>query len=219
MALTKFNFNSFDVTSAASKGLAFNSSANGFEIAAEGSMTLIKTLTASSSSTLSFVDGSSDVVLDNTYPVYVFKIINAHPSVNGAEFRIQGSTDSGSNYNTTMTSNAIEVWHAEDDSTYQLQYSTYFDKAQTTDFFALSANPGNENNESFSGTFTIFNPSSTTFVKNWISEGDTHNHNDSPIHTINGGYFNTASALDAFQFKMSSGTFDGTVKLYGIKDS
>ena len=30
MALTKFNFNSFDVTTAASKGLGFNSSANGF---------------------------------------------------------------------------------------------------------------------------------------------------------------------------------------------
>ena len=30
MALTKFNFNSFDVTSAASKGLGFNASANGF---------------------------------------------------------------------------------------------------------------------------------------------------------------------------------------------
>ena len=58
MALTKFNFNSFDITSAANKGLAFNSSANGFETAAEGSMTLIKTLTASSSANLSFVDGS-----------------------------------------------------------------------------------------------------------------------------------------------------------------
>ena len=53
MALTKFNYNSFDLTTAASKGLAFNSSANGFETAAAGSMTLIKTLTASSSSTLS----------------------------------------------------------------------------------------------------------------------------------------------------------------------
>ena len=34
---------------------------------ATGSMTLIKTLTASSSGTLSFVDGASGVVLDSTY--------------------------------------------------------------------------------------------------------------------------------------------------------
>ncbi len=63
MALTKYNFNSFDVTPAASKGLAFNSDADGFETSTSGSMTLIKTLTASGDSTLSFVDGSSDVVL------------------------------------------------------------------------------------------------------------------------------------------------------------
>ena len=42
---------------------------------ATGSMTLIKTLTASSSGTLSFVHGSSSVVLDSTYPVYLFKFI------------------------------------------------------------------------------------------------------------------------------------------------
>jgi hypothetical protein len=58
MALTKFNYNSFDVTSAASTSLGFNASANGFATINPGSMTLIKTLTASSSSTLSFVDGS-----------------------------------------------------------------------------------------------------------------------------------------------------------------
>ena len=55
MALTKFNFNSFDVTSAASKGLGFNASANGFSTIDSSAMTLIKTLTASSSATLSFV--------------------------------------------------------------------------------------------------------------------------------------------------------------------
>ena len=42
------------------------------------SLTLIKTLTASSSSNLQFVHGSSDVVLDSTYPVYLFKLINIH---------------------------------------------------------------------------------------------------------------------------------------------
>ena len=78
MALTKFNYNSFDVTSAASTALGFNANANGFATISPGSMTLIKTITASSDSTLSFVDGSSSVVLDNTYPVYLFKLINIH---------------------------------------------------------------------------------------------------------------------------------------------
>jgi hypothetical protein len=67
MALVKYNNNSISaVTSAAS--------------IPSGAMTLIKTLTASSSSTLSFVHGSSDVVLDSTYPIYVFKYIKYTPS-------------------------------------------------------------------------------------------------------------------------------------------
>ena len=43
------------------------------------SLTHIKTITASSSATLSFVDGSDDVVLDSTYPIYLFKFINCCP--------------------------------------------------------------------------------------------------------------------------------------------
>ena len=38
-----------------------------------GSMVHIKTLTASSSGTLSFVNGASSVVLDDTYPIYKFE--------------------------------------------------------------------------------------------------------------------------------------------------
>jgi len=76
MALSKFNYNSFDVTPVASKALGFNSGANGLTTIGPSSMTLIKTLTASTSSTISFVHGSSDVVLDSTYPIYLFKWIH-----------------------------------------------------------------------------------------------------------------------------------------------
>ena len=44
-----------------------------------GSMTFIKKLTASGSGTLSFVDGASGVVLDDTYKEYVFTFNNIHP--------------------------------------------------------------------------------------------------------------------------------------------
>ena len=72
MALTKFNFNSFDLTTAASAGLAFNASANGFDTAAAGAMTLIATNTISSGvSSSDFTSG-----IDSTYDTYVFKLIN-----------------------------------------------------------------------------------------------------------------------------------------------
>ena len=219
MALTKFNFNSFDLTTAASTGLGFNSSANGFSTIDSTSIVLIKTLTASSSATLSFVDGSSDVVLDNTYPVYMFKFINCHPSAS-SYLTFQASTDSGSNYNTTCTSTIFSAYHDEADSATALGYSTSRDAAQSTSFIPLQIDAThNDNDSSWSGTLHLFNPSDTTFVKHFLYR-DNHYGNAYSFSVFTAGYFNTTSAVDAVQFKMSSGNIDaGTIKLYGIKDS
>jgi len=220
MALTKFNFNSFDLTTAASKGLAFNSSANGFETAAEGSMTLIKTLTASSSSTLSFVDGSSSVVLDNTYPVYLFKFISLHPATDNVLFQFNMSVDSGSNYNVTKTTTHFDALHNEEGSAAGLTYRTGNDLAQGTGFKTLVEEVGGDNDQNCCGELFLFNPSSTTFVKHFLARfNNTRRSNYSADHN-SAGYGNTTSAVDAVQFKMSSGNIDaGTIKLYGIKDS
>ena len=55
-------------------------------ITTSGAMTFIKKLTASSSGTLSFVDGSSSVVLDNTYKEYIFYFNNIHPATDSVIF-------------------------------------------------------------------------------------------------------------------------------------
>jgi len=205
MALVKYNNNSISaVTSAAS--------------IPSGAMTLIKTLTASSSSTLSFVDGSSDVVLDSTYPIYVFKFIDMHPASNDIFFTFQGSTDSGSNYNTSMTTTYFDAYHSESGSPSALRYITSLDQANGTSFQTISvAFSGND--EASSGELYLFNPSSTTFVKHYMSRIEsTESAYSKDNHSA--GYFNTTSAIDAIQFKMSSGNIDaGTIKLYGIKDS
>ena len=219
MALTKFNFNSFDVTTAASKGLAFNSSANGFETSTGGSMVLIKTLTASSSSTLSFVDGSSDVVLDNTYPVYLFKFINIHPASNDVNFNVN-FRDGGSSYDATKTTTNFHAYHGEGAGDSSFGYSTGQDLAQSTSNLRISGNIGNENDESSSGELFLFNPSSTTFVKHFIITTNTYlqDNYSSPYYVA--GYCNVTAAIDAVQFTVSSGNIDtGTIKLYGIKDS
>jgi len=222
MALTKFNFNSFDVTTAASKGLGFNASANGFSTFDDTSMVLIKTLTASSSATLSFVDGSSDVVLDNTYPVYMFKFINIHPADHATTQYImfQGSTDTGSNYNTTITSTYFRAEHGESDSPASMGYVSGADQAQGTSFQRISDPIGNENDECGVGELFLFNPSSTTFVKHFMATTDIYEYGNRAIIALSTGYFNTTSAIDAVQFKMNSGNMEsGTIKLYGIKDS
>ena len=103
-----------------------------------GSMTLIKTLTASSSSTLSFVDGSSSVVLDGTYKEYIFKYINIHPSADWNNwFAFQASTNGGSNYNVTVTNTGFRPYHNEADTQAAIGYLDSYDQAQSTDFIRL----------------------------------------------------------------------------------
>jgi len=184
------------------------------------SLTHIKTLTASSSATLSFVDGSSDVVLDNTYPIYLIKIFNAHPATDGQKITFQGSTNTGSSYGVTATSTAFDAEHSEGDAN-SFSYNSSSDLAQATGFQPLSLNNiGNDNDQSASGELFLFNPSSTTFAKHFIYKGSSLNSGDYLSDDFVAGYFNTTSAIDAIQFKMESGNIDsGTFKLYGLKDS
>ena len=184
------------------------------------SLTHIKTLTASSSATLSFVNGSDDVVLDSTYPIYVFKFINIHAQTDDTFGTFQASTDGGSNYNTTATTTFFQAKHDEADSATSLSYSSSLDFAQSTSFLYIQQPLGADADQSFSGIMHLFNPSSTTFVKHFISRINGIAHNDRTNDNLVAGYFNTTSAINAIQFKISSGNIDaGTIKLYGIKDS
>jgi len=184
------------------------------------SLTHIKTLTASSSSTLSFVNGSSDVVFDNTYPIYVIKFINIHPATDQPTFQFNLSADGGSNYNVTKTSSFFRAHHNEGDTETILGYDTSLDLAQSTGNQIMTSAVGGDNDQCMNGTLFIFNPSSTTFVKHFIghsliAEGSNFMRDD-----YYAGYGNTTSAVNAISFQMSSGNIEtGTIKLYGLKDS
>ena len=186
-------------------------------ISSLGSMTFIKKLTASSSATLSFVDGSSSVVLDNTYKEYLFTFKNMHPATNGVYLNFQASTNGGSSYGVTLTSTFFRAYNNEAGDSTDLEYRTARDLAQSTSFQNLTEATGNDNDQSCSGTLTLFNPSSTTFVKHWLSTNNTYHNNDFSMNVNSAGYFNTTSAINAVQFKMSSGNIDaGDICLYGI---
>ena len=183
------------------------------------SLTHIKTLTASSSSTLSFVNGSDDVVLDSTYPIYMFKYINCHPATNNVAFSVN-FRDGGSSYDATKTTTLFAAAHNEADNAAEIGYASSDDIAQGTGFQGLTRGTGNGNDESCSGELILFNPSSTTFVKHFLSNSNNYNSNTQSNHCLVAGYCNVTAAIDAVQFKFSSGNIDaGTIKLYGIKDS
>ena len=179
---------------------------------AGGAMTLLATQTASSSATLSFTSG-----IDSTYDSYVFKFYDIHPATNGTFFQFNMSTDSGSNYNVAKTTTAFYAYHTESGSASALTYDAGQDLAQGTGFQNLLYAISSDNDSAGSGELTIFNPSSTTFVKHFLATSNTAATAPYTINFRYGGYGNTTSAIDAVQFKMSSGNIDsGVIKLYGI---
>jgi len=187
-------------------------------ISALGSMTFIKKLTASSSATLSFVDGSSSVVLDNTYKEYIFTYNNLHPQNDDASLEFNLSIDSGSNYNVTKTSSSFRAYQNEAGSSTALAYFAANDLAQETGFQPLGdENQSNDNDHGQCGILHLFNPSDTTFVKHFRATNANVHSGDYIINDYIAGYGNTTSAVDAIQFKYHNGNIDaGDICLYGI---
>lgn len=175
---------------------------------------LISTQTASNSATISFTTG-----LDSTYDEYIFKFIDIHPRTDNMYFQFNMSTDGGSNYNVTKTTTYFRSQHNEAGTDGLLEYRTDLDLAQSTAFQHLSSNADFSSDTGMSGTFTIFNPSSTTYVKHFIANNNSTTGDPGSKNNYIAGYGNTTSAVNAIRFQMSSGNFDGTIYLYAIDNS
>ena len=200
MALNFANNNSLSAITAIPSGIS------------GGGLNLISTQTASSSSSLSFTTG-----IDSTYKEYVFKFYNMHAGTDSTQFEFQGSTNGGSSYGVTITSSNFFSLHSEADTETNLSYATSHDLAQSTDYQNISENNGIENDECVSGYLHLFEPSSDTFVKHWIYVSNYNSRDDYTRNRFGAGYFNTTSAINAIDFKMSSGNIDsGVIKLYGV---
>ena len=183
---------------------------------ASGSLVPISEQTASGSASIEFTTG-----IDSTYPIYKFEFINCQPVTDNKTFEFQGSTDGGSNYNTTMTTTYFRAFHYENDSSNAFGYVSTLDQAQGTNYQNLANNMGSDSDENLGGELILYNPSSTTFVKHFMSRTSGLNPDETgiAIDTYVAGYFNTTSAINAMSFKYVSSNINGKIKLYGIKDS
>jgi len=180
-----------------------------------GNKILISEQTASASASIEFTTG-----IDSTYPIYRFEFIDIHPANNDVDFAFNLSTDGGSNYNVTKTSTAFNAFHYENDVEAVFAYNTPRDLAQSTSTDELTNGLSNANDGSASGEMFLFNPSSTTFVKHYLSRFSGMLSAPGAHDFYKAGYGNTTSAINAVQFLFQSGNTDsGTIKLYGIKDS
>jgi len=180
------------------------------------SLVLISEQTASSSSTIDFTSG-----IDSTYKEYQFHFIDIHPQTDAASLVFQADTGTNTNYNQTMTTTMFRSYHSEDGSQSGLGYITTSgeDQAQETNFQKLihGSAIGNDNDQSGIGILQVFEPSSSTFVKHFISRTNAVHQSDISMDMYVAGYFNTTTALTRFRFKMDSGNMDsGTIKMYGV---
>ena len=206
MALSKIQPASIDLT--ANYAFTGTNSVAGLEYAEKK----LATQTASSSSTLDFTSS-----IDSTYNIYKFRFTDIHTGSNNVHFTFQGSTDTGSSYGVTATTTFFKAYHNESGSTAVLGYITGDDSAQSTNFIKIAQGMGDGNDECCVGELFLFDPSSTTSVKHFLSRINNYQTSDYSQDIYVSGYFNTTTAIDAIQFKMGSGNIDsGTIEMYGI---
>ena len=177
-----------------------------------GALNLISTQTASASATIDFTSG-----IDSTYDSYVFKFINIHPATDGADFTFQVDTGTNTNYNQTMTTTVFRAYHTEADDESALDYDSGRDLAQGTSFQILAHECGNDSDENTVGILQLYNPSSSTFVKHFISTIQSVKNTPMSVNKYNAGYINTTTPITRIRFKFSSGNIDdGIIKMYGV---
>ena len=178
-----------------------------------GNLTLLTTATASSSATLDFTSS-----IDSTYDSYLFKFIDIHPSADDTGLTV-GFRDGSTAYDATKTTTFFRATHGEDGTSGAVAYVAGADIAQGTGFQRLDNDMGADADQCMSGEMFLYNPSSTTFVKHFMSRTSTSRPADSANDIFMAGYCNVTAAIDAVQFKMNSGNIDaGVIKMYGVGD-
>ena len=176
------------------------------------SLILISSQTASSSAAIAFTSG-----ITSTYKEYIFKFYNIHPETDNVHFQFQANVDGGSGYDETITSTAFEAYHNETNTTADVTYQSNRDQAQGTAYQDLLPFIGNDNDQCADGELHLFNPSSTTNIKNFFHRGVVYGESDFAQDDYIAGYFNVTAAITQIQFKMSSGNIDaGIIQMYGV---
>ena len=175
-----------------------------------GNMVYIDSATSTGATSVTFSSG-----IDSTYDEYVFTFTNINPSTDGGFLQFQAVPV------VNATTTYFNAYHGEGDEGGALDYNASYDRSADTRYLWLTPDIGSDADQSGSGILHIFGPSSTTYVKHWYAVGQVSSASSFSKVAYTAGYFNTASAITGFIFHIGdtgpTGTFDGTIALYGIK--
>ena len=183
---------------------------SGLNAAFGSASTLVSTTTASNTASVTYT-------LTNTYNEYIFECISINPVTDNVALQFQVSSD-GTNYDKTITSTFYVAYTTETGSPTGFVYDTGWDQAQGTGFQTIFKEVGNDADQACTVIMHLFNPSSTTYIKNFFARGVGSLYHDYVQDQYAAGYINDTTAMTSIRFKMSSGNINaGKIKMYGIK--
>ena len=198
---------------------------NGAITAPKGTLNLIATLTANNSSTLAFVNGSGGVDL-TAYDEFVFKFLSIHPVNDNTSFGMDIDTGANGSYDASKHTTFERTYKEANGSGKGFEPTVGFDLTNSLNRQVVYNYGANEDLDTFGGEMHIFNPSSTTYAKNFYSlctgtDSQNGGANGGYNHThYMSGYANTTTAISAIRFYFSSGNIQtGLIKLYGLGGS
>ena len=156
-----------------------------------------------------------------SYDVLIFDWINFDSTDSADDVLSFQVTTSSYSYNAPITSTYMRGYHTEDDATGNVLYYNSGDQANADQVYQWlgSYMDDGEADSSSSGNLMIFGHSSGTYMKHFMSRGNTET--GAAAHDAHvSGYVNTDEAVTAVQFKaLGGGTFTGTFNLYGLATS
>jgi hypothetical protein len=157
--------------------------------------------------------------IDGTYNEYQFFFSNIHPAADftNVDFQFQVNAVGESDYNELITSTQIQSYHNEGDSAADVTYYAGRDQAQGDAYQSIcSYSTKQDDDSSVSGKLTLYAPSSTTYVKHFVADGNGTMEGDYSLSLQTAGYINTTAAIDDINFKMNGGTMHGIISMYGV---
>ena len=192
------------ITSDGSGNLTLN---NGFQ----GSFKLITTNTFTNQAQADFTTG-----IDTTYNFYALYLSNIVAATDNANFNMQFKSG-GSWTAAYKTSTAYYSYHEEDDGGNGLSYSNSHDQANDAGEQVIFEGVDDRGHQGLGGEIYLWNPAGTTYSgKVYTTEMIGTRRPDWVVRFATQGMTTITAAITGIRFKMNSGNFSGTIKLYGI---
>jgi len=162
--------------------------------------------------------------IDDTYDVYYFEVAGVIPHGTN-QFQFQVDTGTNTNYNITNTSMVLSWYHGHDGAAGPGGHGG--PNENTTNFCTFtppqkgSGDPGDFQTRGAQGGYLyLFNPSSTTFEKHWLSKMSGTGAAGATQYVEvyeSAGYFQTTTPLTRVRFKYNTGEIDGgRITMFGL---